>query len=394
MRKVLQVNIRLSEGGAAGVARTLADELRDLGVESPFAYGYGKRGGPSPLEEEYVGLRMTPMPVAALNKVTYGLIGRESNMFSPRLWADFMREVEASDVVHLHAIHSYFVSTERLLNSLVSAGKPVVWTLHDQWIMTGRCAQPGDCRRWETGCKACPNLQAYPPAVYDHAGKRWRERYAAVSRLQAEVPTAIVACADWLGEEANKAGLKNVKVIKNSVDREFWNAAKSAGAPKEGPIRNLFMCRDLRDKLKVNWPLLNRISRIQDQKLTIVGDYPEQIPIEAVQKPAIMNRTDLALEMSSHHRLIFTSAVDYFPLTIAEALSAGLEVLALDSLAAREFERHPRVRIAADEDNLVSLAQNQVGRIHTSDSSSDSDFFDPKRMTLEYVDVYRSLLRP
>lgn len=393
MRKVLQVNIRLSEGGAAGVARTLADELRHLGIESPFAYGYGKRGGSSPLEEEYAGVRMTPMPVAALNKVSYGLIGRESPLFSPRLWSNFMREVESADVVHLHAIHSYLVSTERLLDSLVGAGKPVVWTLHDQWIMTGRCAQPGNCRRWETGCGTCPNLQAYPPAVFDHAAQRWQERYAAVSRLQAGVPTAIVACADWLGREATKAGLKNVQVIKNSVDREFWNAARTTDAVVEGSIRNLFMCRDLRDKLKVNWPLLNRIARIKNQQLTIVGNNPELMPTQAIHKPAIMNRSDLAREMSSHHRLIFTSTVDYFPLTIAEALTAGLEVLALDSLAAREFEGHPKVKIAVDEDELISLAHDQ-GSVRTERSTSGSAFFDPKRMTGEYVDVYRSLTRP
>lgn len=390
MRKVLQVNIRLSEGGAAGVARTLAEELSQLGVHSPFAYGYGKRGGSSPLEDIYDGVRMTPMPIAALNKASYGLIGRETDLVSPKLWANFVDEVQSSDLVHLHAIHSYFISTERLLAALINAGKPVVWTLHDQWIMTGRCAQPGSCRRWETGCSKCPNLQAYPPAVFDHAANRWHERYAAVSRLQEAVPTAIVACADWLGKEAAKAGLKNVQVIKNSVDREFWNATRTAPMLAGGGIRNLFMCRDLRDRLKVNWPILERIAQLGDQRLTIVGDNPEKAPEGSVQKPAIMNRTDLALEMSAHHRLIFTSAVDYFPLTIAEALSAGLEILALDSQAAREFERHPRVKIANTEDNLVNLAREALTPV-VQPSSEETSFFDPKRMALEYMNVYRSL---
>lgn len=392
MHKVLQVNIRLSEGGAAGVARTLADELRQLGVESPFAYGYGKGGGPSPLEEQYAGVRMTPRPIAALNRISYGLIGRETDLFSPTLWSQFMSEVAASDVVHLHAIHSYFVSTERLFAGLIAAGKPVVWTLHDQWIMTGRCAQPGDCRRWETGCKSCPNLTAYPPAIYDRAAERWQERYHAVSDLQSKLPTAIVACADWLGQEARTAGLQNVQVIKNSVDREFWEATRGVKNPPQPPVRNLFMCRDLRDKLKVNWPLLNRIAQLEDQELTVVGDNPIELSSGISYKPAIMDRRALAKEMTSHERLIFTSPVDYFPLTIAEALTAGLEVLALDSRAAREFEGHRDVKIASSEESLMRMVEARPEKPAVDAAQrSQSEFFNPQRMTLEYMDVYRRL---
>jgi putative colanic acid biosynthesis glycosyltransferase len=393
MRKVLQVNIRLSEGGAAGVARTLADELRQLGVNSPFAYGYGKGGKPSRLEKQYEGVRMTPRPIAALNRLSYGLVGRETRLFSPTLWSEFIKEVQESDVVHLHAIHSYFVSTERLFDALIAAGKPVVWTLHDQWIMTGRCAQPGECRRWETGCKACPNLAAYPPAIYDHAAERWQERYKAVSNLQSKLPTAIVACADWLGQEAAKAGLRNVEVIKNSVDREFWDATRAVHKNQNAlPFRNLFMCRDLRDKLKVNWTLLDQISRLQNQQLTIVGDNPIELDTRIQHKPAIMNRVELAREMAAHDRLIFTSQVDYFPLTIAEALTAGLNVLALDSRAAREFERHPQVKIARDEQSLMTMAEVPPDHFKSDvDQISETDFFDPQRMTLEYMDVYRRI---
>ena len=393
MRKVLQVNIRLSEGGAAGVARTLADELRRLDIQSPFAYGYGKGGGPSPLEEQYAGVRVTPRAIAALNRLSYGVRGKETTLASPRLWAQFQDEINSSDLVHLHAVHSYFVSTERLFDALVAAGKPVVWTLHDQWIMTGRCAQPGDCRRWESGCKSCPNLEAYPPAIYDRAAERWHERYAAVRNLQDKLPTAIVACAEWLGDEAQKAGIQNVQVIKNSVDREYWDAVKAA-RKQTGPFtKNIFMCRDLRDNLKVNWQVLNRISEIEGQSLTIIGDNPHDIPALASHHNAIMNRTKLAQVVADHDRLIFTSRVDYFPLTIAEALTAGLSILAIDSRAAREFRNHPRVILANDEDHLVKLAaENNAATISDEDVDDGRAFFDPKRMAREYLAIYERLV--
>jgi putative colanic acid biosynthesis glycosyltransferase len=390
MRKVLQVNIRLSEGGAAGVARTLADELRRLDIDSPFAYGYGKGGGPSPLETEYSGVRVTPRPIAALNRLSYAVLGKETDLASPKLWSRLRSEIRTSDVIHLHAIHSYFASTEMLFDALIAAGKPVVWTLHDQWIMTGRCAQPGTCRRWETGCKACPDLAAYPPAVMDHAAQRWPQRNRAVRKLQENLPTAIVACADWLGDEAHKAGLQNVRVIKNSVDRAFWEATTDRPSIATNTVKNLFMCRDLRDKLKVDWSLLGSISQIKGQSLTVIGDNAEELPPNVAHHEAIMDRRRLGEIMASHTRLIFTSRVDYFPLTIAEALTAGLDVLALNSQAAREFSSHPRVRIASDEGELLAMAKDTPSP--TNQTVSQRAFFDPQRMTQQYLDLYKSLV--
>jgi len=412
VRNVLQVNIRLSEGGAAGVARTLADELRRVGIASPFAYGYGKRGRASPLETEYHGVRMTPAPIAALNRISYATRGTETGLVSPHLWQDFARAVKASDVVHLHAIHSYFAPTERLLREIAEAGKPVVWTLHDQWIMTGRCAQPGTCRLWEDGCPKCPDLNAYPPAKIDHAAQRWQERYAAVRLLQQSVPTSIVACADWLADEAVTAGIDNVTVVKNSVDRPFWNALDAYPRVQTDNTRNLFLCRDLRDDKKVDWALLGAIAKLCGQTLTIVGDHPEANPdytptYTAVRtcaeyRPAIMNRVDLAKLMHEHDRLIFTSQVDYFPLTIAEALTAGLSVFAVDSQAAREFRSHPRVRLFGNTDELLAAVQadprgeDNAGPAAAAAvglaATAHAEFFDPSRMATEYRAIYDDLL--
>ena len=447
VRNVLQVNIRLSEGGAAGVARTLADELRRVGIASPFAYGYGKRGRASPLETEYHGVRMTPAPIAALNRISYATRGTETGLVSPHLWRDFADAVRASDVVHLHAIHSYFAPTERLLGEISRAGKPVVWTLHDQWIMTGRCAQPGTCRLWQNGCPQCPDLTAYPPATIDHAAKRWQQRYAAVRLLQQSVPTSIVACADWLADEAVTAGIENVTVVKNSVDRQFWNGLTVHPRVPAQHTRNLFLCRDLRDDNKVDWQLLSAIAAVPGQSLTIVGDNPEAnpsytpdaahthpeaagrgtagAPFGVTYRPAIMDRVALARLMHEHDRLIFTSQVDYFPLTIAEALTAGLSIFAVDSQAAREFRAHPRVTLfggtaalfaalraddradhaaapqprastdAASFDSAIATDPAHTDPAHTDPAHTDpahTDFFAPSRMAAEYRAIYDSLL--
>ena len=392
---VLQMNVRLSEGGAAGVARTLADELTRRGINSPFAYGYSKGGRASPLEERYSGIRVTPAPIAATNRVSYSLFGRDTRLTAPANWTRLREAIALSDVVHLHAVHSYIVDTGKLVDEIIRAGKPVVWTLHDQWLMTGRCAQPGSCRLWEIGCPKCPNLEAYPPARVDHTARRFNDRRAIVDRLQSSVPTELVACADWLGAEAKLASLKNVSIVKNSVDREFWESStfkKGEVGTEASEARNLFMCRDLRDQQKVDWALLRAVSSIEGQSLTIVGnDAPFELK-EARRVPAIASRTELAQVMRDHDRLIFTSQVDYFPLTIVEALTCGLEVLAIDSLAAREFAGNPLLTIFDTTAELLAHTRERPS-VRTPEGADDLDrqSFAPDRMTENYLAIYERL---
>lgn len=391
---MVQLSVRLSEGGAAGVARNLANELESHGVESPFAYGYGPHGKDSPLAHRGETVRITSKATAAFNRLSYEYRGKDSSLLSSQANDNLAAEFEAADVIHLHILHSYFIGTETLFDLIKASGKPVVWTLHDQWIMTGRCAQPGTCRRWTTGCQTCPNLAAYPPARVDQAGRRWTERRRLISDLQASVPTAIVACADWLGDEAKLAGIDNVEVIKNSVDREFWDSATHAtiAEPHTGPPRNLFICRDLRDANKVDWEFLERVAGNKGQSLTIVGDNAPGKPGNVEIIPSTNDRAELARIFRRHDRLIFTSDVDYYPLTIAEGLAAGIEVFAMDSRAAREFRGNPLLHILPSKESLADVLQLPHSPPDVALLDPARAYFDPARMTEEYLRLYARLV--
>lgn len=389
IRSIAQVNVRLSEGGAAGVARAIANGLEQRGIASPFVYGYGPGGGDSPLDAEYDSLRLTSMPVAGVNRLAYRTIGRETELRSRRKWKQLSDLIAGVDIVHLHAIHTFFVSTRALFGLLRDAGKPVVWTFHDQWAMTGRCAQPAGCTLWETGCSRCPDLKAYPEAWMDHAGRRWKERRRLIAGLQAEVPTAIVACADWLGEAAARAGFENVHTVTNSLDTAFWSEATSGNIERRAGS-SLFVCRDLRDPQKVDWDVLGRVADIPDQRLTIVGDNAPIVLPGVEYLPAIGDRAELARLMRGRERLIFTSKVDYYPLTVAEAVTAGMDVYAVDSPAARELAAHGNVRTFADPGDLVEAMTASTG---PRSGDADASAFQPGRMIDDYVRIYEDLVQ-
>lgn len=66
-----------------------------------------------------------------------------------------------------------------LLGGLRDAGLSVVAFMHDTYYATGRCAYPGDCRLYETGCDAsCPTADEYPALSPKRIAAAWQERRA------------------------------------------------------------------------------------------------------------------------------------------------------------------------------------------------------------------------
>ena len=64
-----------------------------------------------------------------------------------------------------------------LLPALKSLGCRVVTFLHDAFLYTGRCAYPGDCRLYLTGCNAtCPTADQYPKLAPERIADAWRLR--------------------------------------------------------------------------------------------------------------------------------------------------------------------------------------------------------------------------
>ncbi len=388
--RVLHLNATLSEGGAAGVARTLHEEMIEHGLSSRIVYGYGPHGGPSPLESQFQASRLAARADVAFNRLWFPTSGHDHSRVHARRWQALRHAAEASDVIHLHVIHSYFASTTALGRLIQNLRKPVVWTLHDQWIMTGRCAQPKGCRRWEIGCHPCPHLSAYPPAWVDHTATTFGERREFVSSIRASAPLAIVACADWLRRDAEQAGLGPIDLVHNSVDREFWGALSTSTPRTADTLQVVLVCKNLRDQGKVHWPTIAAVAEIPGIAVTVVGDDPPFRPEGVTFIPSVSNRTSLARLLQHMDVLLFTSVVDYFPLTIVEALTAGLRILAVDSDASRELKEFGDVAIFSTvADAKSALLDMQLSR---TAPSSRPEYFAPSRMANDYAEIYRRLL--
>ena len=60
-------------------------------------------------------------------------------------------EFRQADVIHLHWVNQGLLSLKDLRKIFLS-GKPVVWTMHDMWPVTGICHHAGDCTHYQAQC--------------------------------------------------------------------------------------------------------------------------------------------------------------------------------------------------------------------------------------------------
>lgn len=83
--------------------------------------------------------------------VTRGFMKLEQKLsiharLQPHSWTlPYHKKVREADIAHLHIIHDGYFSLSAL--PFLARRKPIVWTWHDPWPMTGHCIYPMDCAR-------------------------------------------------------------------------------------------------------------------------------------------------------------------------------------------------------------------------------------------------------
>ncbi len=125
--------------------------------------------------------------------------------------------VREADIINLHWISDF--QSPVTLNQIFALGKPVVWTLHDQWAFTGGCHYSAGCEGYGTGCNQCPQLAEDPfflPQTILHDKEE----------LFKNANLTIVTPSRWMGRCARESRLfksLRVEVIPNSLETGLYS---------------------------------------------------------------------------------------------------------------------------------------------------------------------------
>lgn len=301
------------------------------------------------------------------------------------------REFQEADVIHLHWICQGMLSLDGI-EHIMSSGKRVVWTLHDEWPYLGVCHYRGDCN--EAECRHCPILcGSLTSSIY--ARKR--------SMYQRWHPT-FVGCSQWITNQARHAlPSERVEHINNCIPSDLFyptdmhEARQALSLPRDKRLL-LFCSQNVNDERKGIAYLTEALQQISADKLhlVIVGKNAEQIPLPdnlSVTRIGTVHEQKMPLLYNAVDAFLTPSLQDNLPNTIAEAMSCGTPCVGFNVGGIPEMIDHlkngyiARYRDASDlaEGIRFALSQNLRKAAYTKASAAYNEDY----VAQEYIKLYR-----
>ncbi len=365
-KTILQISTRDQRGGAERIANTLFQKYHARGHQSWLLVGkqYNRQANTwelrhapaadnpwsrtllkliealSPLRQHGVRgvaavqshLRLLAQPTAWYNRRQ----GYEDFAF-PGTW-DLLQQLPAMpDIIHCHNLHGDYFDLRVL--PWLSRQRPVILHLHDSWLLSGHCAQPLDCRRWQTGCGACPYLEIYPAIARDQSAANWQRKAA----IYAQSRLYIVAVSQWLMDQVQQSMLAGMqqRVIHNGIDLQLFHpgdqqaARRALGLPPQARIILHTAAGTFKDSATMNAALAQLTG--EELLFLCVGEtlyVGESGRVERLGNGRSIKRRYVGdpAEMARYYRAadlyLHSAKADSFPTTILEAMACGTPVVA------------------------------------------------------------------
>lgn len=255
--KVVLVNKSDSTGGAAVVTFRLMCALRDAGVDARM------------LVAEKLSDSGFVQQAASATRLKYTFLKERLAIFlrngldrSSLFKIDTCSEgvaicrhpwVRTADIICLNWVNQGLLSLEGI-REIARLGKPLVWTMHDMWNMTGICHHAAECEGYIAPgqCGFCPLLGSRASASDLSRSTLLRKKV-----LYADAGIRFVAVSSWLAEKARMSTLlsgQKIEVIPNAFPLDSSVAGRRT---PDGRCELVFGAARLDDPIK-GWPILAR----------------------------------------------------------------------------------------------------------------------------------------
>jgi glycosyltransferase involved in cell wall biosynthesis len=244
------------------------------------------------------------------------------------------------DVVNVHNLHGYGARRAGWSAALVQICAnhvPTVWTLHDMWSFTGRCAYSYNCRKFLTGCDAtCPTPTEHPALAPKKIAPAWEAR----RQLFSTNPSLVaVAPSRWMGQQA-QAGLwasHRVEVIPYGLPLNVYRpldrgwAREALGLRPRGPVL-LLAADDLTERRKGMQVLLEALPLVS-RPLTLLtmgsGSLThDEKEILFFDLGYVQDEQQKVLAYNAADILVHPAPVDNLPVVVMESIACGTPVVA------------------------------------------------------------------
>jgi glycosyltransferase involved in cell wall biosynthesis len=387
--KVLQINVTYGVGSTGRIVQDIHRRLQKEDIESFVIYGRNKRRQEN--NTFYFGNKLSLYIDASLSRLT-GFIGYFSIIPTNRLIKRI--KMIQPDIIHLHNIHGYFLNIPMLLRFLYSFEGNIIWTLHDEFVYTGKCAYSQSCMKFVGTCSNCPLLQEYPKTLFFDFSKHMHiQKRRLINSLK---NLTIVTPSEWLANRTKLSLLKNraIRVINNGIDTSKFQSVVDLNTNKSNPdkLRFLFLNANLDDYRKGHhW-----IHKMADQEFeqevefVVVGSGKIKFDHERINYIDKTDSVDQLVDLySSSDFLLILSEFENYPTVCLEASSMNLPVIGFDVGGVREAIVNVPFKLFryGDESIISFISSLRKGDLKGLDQA-DKKGIDVVNMTKGYLQIY------
>lgn len=397
--KILQINCIANSCSTGRIAEQIGELAQQEGWESYIAYGQYAYTSSSKL------IRIANKFDLGIHFIETRLLDRHglSSRLATKRLIKKVKEINP-DIIHLHNIHGYYLNYPILCDYLISSGKPVVWTMHDCWALTGHCAyfDTANCERWKSGCFQCPLKSIYPKSIFaDRSQKNYSQKtqwFTALDNL------TIVAVSGWLNDIVKQSILKEkrLELIHNGIDIKRFH-----------PVENVdnhyhFQGKKVLLGVVASWTVekgfydfISLSKHISDEYCIVMVGVNDSMKKKLPHNIIGINKTENLETLSQLYSralvLLTLSHNDTFPTTNLEALACGTPVITYPTGGSPEAvdDKTGFVVEAGDFDKVIEAIKiiDTNGKAYYSQNCRTRalEYFDKDKQLAKYIELYKSI---
>jgi glycosyltransferase involved in cell wall biosynthesis len=349
--KILIVSAHDLHGGAGRAAFRLHQSLRMIGVDSLMLVQHRLGSDQNVAGASGFRGRVVNAIRVRLDRLPLLMYPSHSELWFSPAWLPGRTVVDKingsdADIVHLHWVTGGMMRVEHI----AEIEKPLVWTLHDMWPMTGGCHYDDGCGRFKRSCGVCPQLGSKSSKDLSS----WvfqRKRLSLKGRNQLH----LVASSKWMADLISSSPIlrnRDVSILPNPVDCDVFRPTDRLRARKRFKIATdekvvLFGAVNPSDPIKgfdLLREALDRLSSPGNVSVAVFGrmddSVAKELPVPTRFVGSISDERKLSELYSAADVFVVPSIQDNLPLVATESLACGTPVVAFGATGLPDIVDH------------------------------------------------------
>ncbi|MFB6225496.1 MAG: glycosyltransferase [Candidatus Paceibacteria bacterium] len=401
------VNTKDGRGGGGNATYRLHKGLRSIGVKSELLVRDKYTGDPTVTQISSEKMGKIRNTVDSIPLILYPK--RKQEQFSVN-WipSNIAKKInkQSTDIAHLHWIGNGLMN----IKEMSKIQKPIVWTIHDMWPLTGGCHYSFGCDKYQKNCGSCPNLNSNQNNDLSKLGHNKKVKY-----LQ-DIEFKIVSPSSWLAKKAIQSPFikeENVRTIPNGIDISKYRPMNASNLhdlydlPERDQVILTYAGDPDYDRLGIDllregFKELEDLVNIEDVLVVTFGTNDNILENSSfiTKHVGYVSEQELIQLYSLADTTIVPSREDNLPNKVLEPMSCGTPCVAFNTGGIPDMVKHKENGYLATPFDPRDLAVGIKWLLNESNNNFASnkarqkviEDFDIKKVAEEYKELYLSLI--